>query len=173
MRQIIDFKRRMYAGNAVFVALYYDSENNRYNYTTLSSMYNLGRMVVMGSAKNNFSKCIQNNEDFTINFLSINYLDDILLGGEEGSEVNKLKESQLDVEYVEVNKIKYPIIKQAKLAYKCSFKEFLNSESYPDYNNIICNLDYVFASEEFDVNNYEPLIFVGTDQGHFFKRGVK
>ncbi len=173
MRKEIQFERRMYPGYIVFVAVYFDEELERYNYTTLSSLYNLGRMVVVGTASNNFYKCISKTKQFTINFLSQDYLDDILIGSKSGEKVDKLSESNLELESVDLNGKTAQIIKQAQLSYNCILQENFKSAKFTSYNNLICNLEQVIVAENFDVNTYEPFVFIGTDEGRFFRRCKK
>ncbi len=180
MKKEIRFTRRMYAGHPIFVALYYDREKESYNYTTLSSIYNLGKMVVVGSGKNNFLKCALKQRKFTLNFLSEDYLEEIKKGGLSGSRINKFEKSRLSTEKVVINDEEVVVIKQADLIYSCSLVDvFENEKVFPNYSNLLCNLNHVmiddkhYNSGQFDVEHYEPLIFIGTDKGRFFRKAIK
>ncbi len=177
MKKNLDFERRMYAGYPVYIAVYFDQDNNRYSFTTLSSIYNLGRMVVVGCGKNNFLKCITEQKSFTINFLSYDYIKDFYIGGEDGKKVSKFEKSSLELEDVKIDNFSTKVVKQADLVYSCSVVEVCHNDKFPMYYNIISNMDNVLVDEKhykdnsFDVTQYEPFLFIGTDQGRYFRIG--
>lgn len=170
MKEIVS-ERRMYAGYPVFLITYFDVDNNRYNYSTISSMYTLGDMAVIGLGNNNTKKCILESKNFSISFLSFEYLKDMEIGGELGENVDKFKDSNLTLE--SLDDFKY--IKQAELVYDVTFIENLESVAYPKFANFICRLNKVYAKDSLanngvlDVNNYKPTILIGTDKGIFFR----
>lgn len=170
MKEIF-YEKRLYPGYPVFEIVYYDIDNQRYSYTTASSMYNLGKMIVLGLNDNNAYKCILESKSFSVNFLSKKYLKDIEIGSHSGLISNKFKESKL-------TKIKTDnncCIKQAQLVYECEFIENYVSKEFNQYNNIIGRIKHVYIdnklykNDNLDVLNYHPVFYIGTDLGRFYR----
>ncbi len=167
----IKSEKRMYAGYPVFLLTYFDTYNNRYNFATISSMYVLGKMVVIGFGKNNARFCIPESKNFTVSFLSEEYLEDMELGGESGRVINKFSESKVTLE----SKDGIHFIKEAELVYDLTFVESFESSEYPQYANYVCTLNRVYGkdciveNEALNIDNYNPTLFVGTDQGKYYK----
>ncbi len=167
----ISSERRMYSGYPVFVMTYYDKDNKRYNYTTSSSMYVLGKMVVLGLGDNNAKKCIIENKEFSVSFLSTDYISDIEIGAESGKEVDKFQLAKIEME--DLGDVK--CIKEAELVYHLTFTENIVAEDFQSFSNLICKLNNVYAKDTLvsdgvlNVEKYNPTIFVGTDDGTFYK----
>ncbi len=167
----IDYKKRMYAGYPIFLLTYFDEANNRYNYSTLSSMYTLGKMAVLGLGNNNSKKCITEHKTFTVSFVTLDYTEDINNGAKPGLEFDKFKTSNLTL----IKKDGYAYIKEAQLVYKLTLKEVFVAQSFKDYTNVFCNIDTVLVNNQIylngsiDVCKYQPSIFIGTDNGRFYK----
>ncbi len=168
----IDYSRRMYAGCTVFLITFWDKDNNRFSYTTMSSIYVLGKMVVLGSANNNMLKCIKEIKKFGINFLTKKYLDDIMLGGKSSCEEDILSQSSLTPIMIDKH---LSIIEESQLTYVCELTDVYCNKEFPNYFSIIGNIKQVLAEssivkdDKIDVDKYDPIIFVGTDEGRFFK----
>lgn len=172
----IEYSRRMYAGCTAFIVTFWDEDNNRFSYTAMSSIYVLGKMVVLGSANNNMLKCIRETKKFGVNFLTKEYLDDIMLGAKSSREEDILSESNLTPIIIEKQ---LSIIEESQLSYVCELKDIYCSEEFPDYFSIIGNIKEVLADNtivkdgKINVDKYDPIIFVGTDEGRFFKNLTK
>ncbi len=167
----IKYNRRMYAGYPVFLITYYDKDNKRFNYATSSSMYTLGKMAMIGLGNSNAKKCILETKEFTVSFISKKYITDVENGGTSGQSNDKFSTSNLTMDTID--NISY--IKEAELVYKLTLVENFQSEDFPKYSNLVCNIGRVFANDNIviddyiNVDKYDPLIFIGTDQGRFFK----
>ncbi len=171
MKEII-CDRRMYTGYPIFIITYYDKDNGRYNYSTFSSMYTLGKMVMIGLGDNNTKKCIMETKNFSVSFVNSEYLEDIEIGGKSGLEADKFSESIFDLD--QFNNLNY--IKQAELVYDLTFVEKFESSEFPEFSSVVCRLNKVFANDAItkngciDIDKFQPIMFVGTDQGTFYKK---
>lgn len=171
MKEIIS-ERRMYAGYPLFVITYFDKDKNRYNYSTFSSMYVLGKMVMIGLGDNNTKKCILEAKSFSVSFVNSEYLKDLEIGGMSGAEVDKFSESTFTLECK--NDLCY--IKQAELVYDLTFVEKFKSSEFPEFDNLVCRLnkvlgnDSIIENDSIDVDKFSPVMFMGTDQGTFYKK---
>lgn len=170
MKELI-FEKRMYPGYPVFELVYFDADNNRYNYTTASSMYTLNKMVVLGLNDNNALKCITKSKQFSINFLTKEYFNEIQHGSTSGIEINKFTNTNLDLIDLDNNKA----IKQSQLVYNCSFIENHICSEFNKYNNVIARIDSVYISNDLyvdnslDILNFKPVFYYGTDKEKVLK----
>ena len=72
---------KLYYGFPV-ILLGYKDVNFKYNFTTNSSSYTLGDMMVIGlHCRSNAAKQIMNFKEFTVNIPSENLMDEIEIGG--------------------------------------------------------------------------------------------
>ncbi len=170
MKEIIK-EKKMYAGYPVFLLTYFDTFNNRYNFATISSMYVLGEMVVIGFGKNNARFCIHETKNFSVSFLSQEYIEDMELGGESGRVIDKFAVSNVTLDTI--GELRY--IKEAELVYDLTFVESLESTEFPKLGNLVCRLNKVYGKDDIvnegilDIEKYNPTLVIGTDQGSFFK----
>ncbi len=175
MKKEIIFNKRMYLGYPVIVVVFWDTVNERFSATTLSSVYNLGKMLVLGVGKNNFYNCILSTKQFTINILPFKFLDEVLKFSVSGTTNDKLLNSNLTINKKVLNGKTIAYFEEAVLIYNCCYKETFISEEYDLYANLICNIDNVYADEciiKDEIINpdlYDLTIFVGTDYGRYFK----
>lgn len=125
---------KLYYGFPVILLGYKDA-NFKYNFTTNSSSYTLGDMMVIGlHCRSNAAKQIMNFKEFTVNIPSENLMDEIEIGG-FFHKVDKIQLSKLDYEIGEF--IDAPIFTACPVSMECKVE---NVVMYGETANIIASI---------------------------------
>ena len=125
---------KLYYGFPV-ILLGYKDVNFKYNFTTNSSSYTLGDMMVIGlHCRSNAAKQIMNFKEFTVNIPSENLMDEIEIGG-FFHKVDKIQLSKLDYEIGEF--IDAPIFTACPVSIECKVE---NVVMYGETANIIASI---------------------------------
>ncbi|MEN3028687.1 MAG: flavin reductase family protein [Aquificaceae bacterium] len=90
-------------------------------------------------AKENYShKLIEEGSDFTLNFVSAEYLEDMLIAGRyRGSEVNKWKLFK-KLKPLKAHRVEALMVEQALLIYECRKERVID---FPDHSLLIGNVE--------------------------------
>ena len=125
---------KLYYGFPVILLGYKDA-NFKYNFTTNSSSYTLGDMMVIGlHCRSNAAKQIMNFKEFTVNIPSENLMDEIEIGG-FFHKVDKIQLSKMDYEIGEF--IDAPIFTACPVSMECKVE---NVVMYGETANIIASI---------------------------------
>ena len=158
---------KLYYGFPVFL-LGYQDEKYGYNYTTSSSSYTLGDMLVIGIWKQgNALQKIKAAGCFTVNVPTEALMKEIEIGGfnpgdDKFSLTSKLTCSQSE-------KVNAPLINECVLNIECEVIKVIDLEEFGDYCNIIAKVKGRFVNPELQENGalkagaLNPILFLGDD----------
>lgn len=157
--------QKLYYGFPIFLMGYKDSTFG-YNFTTLSSSYSLGNMLVVGIYKfGNAVKQVKESRCFTINIPEETLMKEIEIGGTNSGE-DKFKLAS-DLNYRISNKIDAPIIDNCVLNLECEVVQIIESDEFENYTNIIARIKGRWVKEELQKegvllrDNLNPVFYLG------------
>ena len=167
------FTDKLYYGFPVFL-LGYKDEKYGYNYTTISSSYTLGDMLVIGVWKlGNAIKQIESTGCFTINVPSEALMNEIEIGGlHSGNDKFKLA-PRLTITNSE--KVDAPIINECVLNIECEVIRIVELEEFGDYCNIFAKVKGRFVNSELQENGIlkrellNPVFYLGDDEKRSYR----
>ncbi len=137
---------KLYYGFPIFMIGYKD-KTYEYNFTTVSSSYSLGNMLVIGIYKfGNAIKQIKDANCFTVNVPNENLMKEIEIGGINSGEDKFKIASKLS--YSISNKIDAPIINNCILNIECEVIQIVESDEFQNYSNIIAKIKGRLIDEE-------------------------
>jgi len=154
---------KLYYGFPVFL-LGYKDEKYGYNFTTNSSSYTLGDMIVIGTGKQNAFKQIEFYKSFTVNLPTSDLMKEIEIGG-FNSGADKFALSELT--YSLSDKVDAPIIDRCSLTIEC---ELANIVVFGSYVNMIGKIVGRKIEQELQADGnlirekLQPVIYVGDDK---------
>ncbi|MBI6875682.1 flavin reductase family protein [Clostridium aciditolerans] len=165
MRKKEIYSEKLYYGFPIFLIGYKDSTYG-YNFTTVSSSYSLGDMLVVGIYKfGNAIKQIKNVNCFTVNIPDNNLMQEIEIGGTNSGKDKFKLASKLN--YHISNKIDAPIINNCILNIECEVVQIVESDEFENYSNIIAKIKGRFINEELQKDEIiireclNPVLYVG------------
>jgi flavin reductase (DIM6/NTAB) family NADH-FMN oxidoreductase RutF len=155
----------MYYGFPIFFIGYKDDKFG-FNFTTLSSSYSLGNMMVIGIYKHgNSLKQIKNSRCFTINIPDKSLMNEIELGGfNSGADKFELAKN---LKYYKSDKIDAPIIDNCAINIECEVVDFVEHIEFKDYCNIIAVIkgrivnEHLLNNDALKGDALEPVLYVG------------
>jgi len=137
---------KLYYGFPIFLLGYKDTLHG-YNFSTISSSYSLGDMLVIGIYKfGNALKQIKDVKCFTVNLPDGNLMKEIEIGGSYSRE-DKFKLAS-ELSYVISDKIDAPIIENCVLNIECEVVQIIESEDFPNYSNILAKIKGRLVNED-------------------------
>jgi len=156
---------KLYFGFAISLLGYKDAAHG-YNYTTISSSYSLGDMIVIGIYK--FGNAIQQIKDtncFTINLPDKSLMKEIEIGGSYSGEDKFAIASNLT--YSVSNIIDAPIIENCVLNVECEVVQIIESDEFQDYSNVIAKIKGRIINENLQKDGtiirdlINPILYLG------------
>ncbi|MCL2592525.1 MAG: flavin reductase [Defluviitaleaceae bacterium] len=178
---------KFYYGFPIYLIGYKD-EVFGFNFSTMSSSYSLGDMLVAGIYRHgNAINQIKKYREFTVNIPDKSLMEEIEIGGFVSSEDKFSIASKL--EYIKSEKIDAPIIKNCPINIECEVIEIIESNEFENYSNIIAKVRGRLIDEELlkdgalDHEKFNSVIYIGdeykrsyrylnkdiTELGSFFK----
>lgn len=166
---------KLYYGFPVVLISYYD-QNGVPNITTLSSVYTLKDMVVLGiSSKGYAGQQIKLVKDFVINIPDRNLEKQIALcGSNSGRDVKKFDLSSLTP--VKSAVVNAPVIQECSIAIECTLTEVIEHEKFAGLTNLIAQIkgrcadqDYVTSEGGLDLSKMNPVLYFGDGKTKGFK----
>lgn len=163
---------KFYYGFPVYLLGYKDS-NYGYNFSTMSSSYTLGDMVVVGMFKyGNALKEIRKHKSFTINLPTKSQLEAIEVGAKNsGKDKFNIIEH---LEYTISNKVNAPIIKQSMVTIECAVISINEPDEFENFVNITAKIkgrlinSNLLKDGKIDENLFSPVIFMADQYNRFF-----
>ena len=159
---------KLYYGFPIFLLGYKDAAHG-YNFTTISSSYSLGDMIVIGIYKfGNAIKQIKNSKCFTINLPDKSLMNEIEIGGSYSGEDKFDIASRLT--YFNSSKIDAPIIENCVLNIECEVVQIVESDEFQYYSNIIAKIKGRLVNDNLQKNGMiirdliNPVLYLG--DGH-------
>ena len=159
---------KLYYGFPIFILGYKDADYG-YNFTTISSSYSLGDMMVIGVYRfGNAVKQIKNADCFTINIPDKSLMKEIEIGGSYSGE-DKFKIAS-NINYFVSSKIDAPIIENCVLNIECEVIKIVEPDEFQNYSNIIAKIkgrlidDRLQADGVVIRNLLNPVLYLG--DGH-------
>lgn len=157
--------QKLYYGFPIFLMGYKDSSFD-YNFTTLSSSYSLGNMVVVGVYKfGNAVKQVKESRCFTINVPDETLMREIEIGGTNSGK-NKFDLAS-NLTYHISDKLDVPIIDNCMLNLECEVVQIVESDEFENYTNIIASIKGRWIKEELQEegvllrDNFNPVFYLG------------
>lgn len=156
---------KLYYGFPIYLLGYKDDQFG-YNYSTMSSSYTLGNMLVIGVySLGNAIKQIKQNLCFTINIPSPDLLKDIEKGGSNSGQ-NKFSIAK-GLSYSVSEKVDAPIINECFLCLECEVVQIYQTPELGPYTNVIAQIKGRLIDKNLQtdgvINRSElnPVIFLG------------
>lgn len=157
--------QKLYYGFPIFLMGYKDSSFG-YNFTTLSSSYSLGNMLVVGIYKfGNAVKQVKESGCFTINIPDESLMKEIEIGGTNSGEDKFQLASKLSYHISE--KVDAPIIDNCMLNLECEVVQMIESDEFENYTKIIAKINGRWIKEELQEegvllrHNFNPVFYLG------------
>lgn len=164
---------KLYYGFPVFLIGYKD-EAYKYNYTTLSSSYTLGDMLVIGIYKFGHAiKQIKSAGCFTVNLPSEALMHEIEIGAlNPGNDKLKLARK---LTYTKSERIDAPIINECVLNIECEVVKVVELEEFGSYCNVFAKVKGRFIDSELQENGelkrelLNPILYLGDDKKRSYR----
>jgi len=160
---------KLYYGFPVILLGYKDA-NFKYNFTTNSSSYTLGDMMVIGfHSRSNAAKQITNFKEFTVNVPSENLMNEIEIGG-FFHKADKIPLSKLEYEIGEF--VDAPLFTACPISIECKVE---NIVMYGETANVIASIKKRVVNsnliEEGKLNSdkLNPVIFLGDEHEKIYR----
>ena len=129
---------KLYFGFAISLLGYKDIVHG-YNYTTISSSYSLGDMIVIGIYKfGNAIQQIKASECFTINLPDKSLMKEIEIGGSYSGEDKFKLASNLIYSVSDI--MDAPVIENCVLTMECEVIQIVESDEFQNYSNVIAKI---------------------------------
>jgi len=164
---------KLYYGFPVFLIGYKD-EKYDYNYTTISSSYTLGDMLVIGVYKyGNAIKQIKSAGCLTVNIPNEDLMTEIEIGGIHSGKDKFDLASKLT--YTKSEKIDAPIINECVLNIECEVVEVVEFNEFEDYCNIFAKVKGRLINKELQENGIvkrhllNPIFYLGDGEKRSYR----
>ena len=152
---------KLYYGFPVILLGYKDA-NFKYNFTTNSSSYTLGDMMVIGfHSRSNAAKQIMNFKEFTVNVPVEDLMNEIEVGG-FFHKVDKIPLSKLEYEIGEF--VDAPLFTACPISIECKVE---NIVMYGETANVIASIKKRIVNSNSDKLN--PVIFLGDEHEKIYR----
>jgi len=160
---------KLYYGFPVILLGYKDA-NFKYNFTTNSSSYTLGDMMVIGfHSRSNAAKQITNFKEFTVNVPSENLMNEIEIGG-FFHKVDKIHLSKLEYEIGEF--VDAPLFTACPISIECKVE---NIVMYGETANVIASIkkrvvnSNLIEDGKLNLDKLNPVIFLGDEHEKIYR----
>ena len=160
---------KLYYGFPVILLGYKDA-NFKYNFTTNSSSYTLGDMMVIGfHSRSNAAKQITNFREFTVNVPSENLMNEIEIGG-FFHKVDKIPLSKLEYEIGEF--VDAPLFTACPISIECKVE---NVVIYGENANVIASIkkrvvnSNLIEDGKLNSDKLNPVIFLGDEHEKIYR----
>ena len=160
---------KLYYGFPVILLGYKDA-NFKYNFTTNSSSYTLGDMMVIGfHSRSNAAKQIMNFKEFTVNVPSENLMNEIEIGG-FFHKVDKIPLSKLEYEIGEF--VDAPLFTACPISIECKVE---NIVMYGETANVIASIkkrvvnSNLIEDGKLNSDKLNPVIFLGDEHEKIYR----
>ena len=160
---------KLYYGFPVILLGYKDA-NFKYNFTTNSSSYTLGDMMVIGfHSRSNAAKQITNFKEFTVNVPSENLMNEIEIGG-FFHKADKISLSKLEYEIGEF--VDAPLFTACPISIECKVE---NIVMYGETANVIASIKKRVVNSnlieygKLNSDKLNPVIFLGDEHERIYR----
>jgi len=160
---------KLYYGFPVILLGYKDA-NFKYNFTTNSSSYTLGDMMVIGfHSRSNAAKQIMNFKEFTVNVPSENLMNEIEIGG-FFHKADKIPLSKLEYEIGEF--VDAPLFTACPISIECKVE---NIVMYGETANVIASIkkrvvnSNLIEDGKLNSDKLNPVIFLGDEHERIYR----
>jgi len=160
---------KLYYGFPVILLGYKDA-NFKYNFTTNSSSYTLGDMMVIGfHSRSNAAKQIMNFKEFTVNVPSENLMNEIEIGG-FFHKADKIPLSKLEYEIGEF--VDAPLFTACPISIECKVE---NIVMYGETANVIASIkkrvvnSNLIEDGKLNSDKLNPVIFLGDEHEKIYR----
>jgi len=160
---------KLYYGFPVILLGYKDA-NFKYNFTTNSSSYTLGDMIVIGfHSRSNAAKQITNFKEFTVNVPSENLMNEIEIGG-FFHKADKIPLSKLEYEIGEF--VDAPLFTACPISIECKVE---NIVMYGETANVIASIkkrvvnSNLIEDGKLNSDKLNPVIFLGDEHERIYR----
>lgn len=160
---------KLYYGFPVILLGYKDA-NFKYNFTTNSSSYTLGDMMVIGfHSRSNAAKQIMNFKEFTVNVPSENLMNEIEIGG-FFHKADKIPLSKLEYEIGEF--VDAPLFTACPVSIECKVE---NIVMYGETANVIASIkkrvvnSNLIEDSKLNSDKLNPVIFLGDEHEKIYR----
>ncbi|WP_060798278.1 flavin reductase [Fusobacterium nucleatum] len=160
---------KLYYGFPVILLGYKDA-NFKYNFTTNSSSYTLGDMMVIGfHSRSNAAKQITNFKEFTVNVPSENLMNEIEIGG-FFHKADKIPLSKLEYEIGEF--VDAPLFNTCPISIECKVE---NIVMYGETANVIASIkkrvvnSNLIEDGKLNSDKLNPVIFLGDEHEKIYR----
>jgi len=160
---------KLYYGFPVILLGYKDA-NFKYNFTTNSSSYTLGDMMVIGfHSRSNAAKQITNFKEFTVNVPSENLMNEIEIGG-FFHKADKIPLSKLEYEIGEF--VDAPLFTACPISIECKVE---NIVMYGETANVIASIkkrvvnSNLIEDGKLNSDKLNPVIFFGDEHERIYR----
>jgi len=160
---------KLYYGFPV-ILLGYKDVNFEYNFTTNSSSYTLGDMMVIGfHSRSNAAKQIMNFKEFTVNVPSENLMNEIEIGG-FFHKADKIPLSKLEYEIGEF--VDAPLFTACPVSIECKVE---NIVMYGETANVIASIkkhvvnSNLIEDSKLNLDKLNPVIFLGDEHEKIYR----
>jgi hypothetical protein len=160
---------KLYYGFPVILLGYKDA-NFKYNFTTNSSSYTLGDMMVIGfHSRSNAAKQITNFKEFTVNVPSENLMNEIEIGG-FFHKADKIPLSKLEYEIGEF--VDAPLFTACPISIECKVE---NIVMYGETANVIASIkkrvvnSNLIEDGKLNSDKLNPVIFLGDEHERIYR----
>jgi len=157
----------------IFLVGYRDSVHG-YNFTTVSSSYSLGDMVVVGIWRfGNALKQIRDAGCFTVNIPDRSLMREIEVGG-YNSGVDKFGIAS-ELSYFVSERVDAPVIEGCFLNIECEVVEIIENDELPNYSNIIAKVKGRYIDENLQEDGViirdliNPVLYLGDGHGRSYR----
>ncbi|VTX48475.1 Flavin reductase like domain protein [Fusobacterium nucleatum] len=160
---------KLYYGFPVILLGHKDA-NFKYNFTTNSSSYTLGDMMVIGfHSRSNAAKQITNFKEFTVNVPSENLMNEIEIGG-FFHKADKIPLSKLEYEIGEF--VDAPLFTACPISIECKVE---NIVMYGETANVIASIkkrivnSNLIEDGKLNSDKLNPVIFLGDEHERIYR----
>ncbi|MDC7954937.1 flavin reductase [Fusobacterium simiae] len=160
---------RLYYGFPVILLGYKDA-NFKYNFTTNSSSYTLGDMMVIGfHSRSNAARQIMNFKEFTVNVPSENLMKEIEIGGFL-HKTDKITISRIEYELGEF--VDAPLFTTCLISIECKVENIVmcgeNANVIASIKKRVVNSDLI-VDNKIDFEKLNPVIFLGDEYKKIYR----